>query len=116
MIKISAPNRLRIAAIERLFGGWGPSCVVDDVSPHHRQTQSLWRASTGSEQRSETYAKLSKLHNVWRCGAVEYGFARFANVPRGPQAWGAVTQTGFARQALDRPTRIGCPQAPAERP
>ena len=75
--------------------------MVDDVSPHHRQTQSLWRASTGSEQRSETYAKLSKLHNVWRCGAVEYGFARFANVPCGPQAWGAVTQTGFARQALE---------------
>ena len=79
MIKISAPNCLRIAAMERLIVVGAILSVIDDVSPHHRQTQSLWETFTGSEQRSETYAKLSQaiqsLALRGRSGGVEHSFA-----------------------------------------
>ena len=98
MIKISAPNRLRIAAMERLIGV-GPSCVVDDVSPHHRQTQSLWEASTG-----------------WRCGVVPAVAGRTARVVLTnrsltcpgvfeivDRSWNSIREYGVDGLALPRP-------------
>ena len=107
MIKISAPNRLRIAAIERLIGGWGPSCVVDDVSPHHRQTQSLG-GEFRTTRRNQCKGELNHTKLVLRrhSGGVEHGFARFAN--RTPRSAGLRRgrQAGSARQAADRTTRV----------
>ena len=56
MIKVSAPNLLRIAAMERLSSWWGLSCLADDVSRH----QSLSSASPGSLTMSRNLCKVAQ--------------------------------------------------------